>query len=507
MKRWVWVMGWMACLSWAQGQTQLEWIDGVFSQSQGLSCVYNTPQVMVMANAGYQGTRDTSFPRTGDISYVHGVAGLVGTPCAADVVGFELLAPDGSEPAVSAAQPVRCFLINIETNERTEMTYSTEEGYACLQTPETGQYGLFYGYGTIATGYIYEVQVPLRFNKELNGIFGPLDDQLLFAVSSVYGFLAPKAGVIVPYQARVEYPANPIENLSATGARVKGTVGHFRKAAQVFVDYGPSTAYGTSVGPVNLAASSSTAEISAELTALTPATRYHWRLRATVEGISYSGSDQTFTTLAGTSPPPAPPPPNPPPGPPPPPSGTAVSRLALPNQGIKPGDFEVPALRFKLETNQPSTLSQLGLEAVGSGHDAQDIAQVALYRDDNSNGQIDSGEPMLASGVFTDDNGLLNLVPTTAQSLSGSTSFLIVVDFAQGFALTSVLLTVLIGSLAATRSRPIVWLLVLLLVACSQTPNKRTYQLELNTLSLKNTSGQTVSATGLPIKGAELSNP
>jgi hypothetical protein len=417
---------WMLLGARGLAQGQLDWIDGTLSSSYGPSCVYNTWGPMVSAYAGYLGASDASFPRVGDVTYVHGVAGLVGLPCAADVVGFELLAPDGAVPAVSADKPVRCFLINFETGQRTEMTRSSEKGYACLQTPETGQYGPFYGYGTIATGYAYEVQIPLQFNKELKGIAGPLEDQLLFAVSSVYGFLAPKAGVIVPPRATPPPPPNP-------------------------------------------------------------------------------PSPPTPPTPPTPPSPPTPPAPPTPPGPPPPPSTSpVVSPLNLPNQSIKPGDVDVPALGFKLDpAGRSVSLTGLDLEAIGSGNHALDIAQIHLYRDDNSNGQIDSGEPALASDIFSDGSTQLslNLSPTV---LDSPTSFLLVVDFAQGFALSSVLISLVIGSLVAARTRPALGLLILILLACSQAPSQRTYQLELVNLSLKDASGQNLSVNGLPVVGAEM---
>jgi hypothetical protein len=87
--------------------------------------------------------------------------------------------------------------------------------------------------------------------------------------------------------------------VGTSGATVGGTVDPNGAAANVFFEYGPTTAYGSAT-PVQAAGSGTAAvSVQAVLTGLSPATTYHWRLVATSTSFGrVVGADGTFTTAA-----------------------------------------------------------------------------------------------------------------------------------------------------------------------------------------------------------------
>lgn len=92
--------------------------------------------------------------------------------------------------------------------------------------------------------------------------------------------------------------------LSATGATLNGTVNPNGGATTYHFEYGPTTAYGTSVPVPDGSAGSGTSAVaeSATISGLTASTTYHFRLVATNSVGATNGADATFTTSAtGTS--------------------------------------------------------------------------------------------------------------------------------------------------------------------------------------------------------------
>lgn len=86
-------------------------------------------------------------------------------------------------------------------------------------------------------------------------------------------------------------------NIGAEGAIVVGAVNAGTSDRSVSVEYGPTTAYGsTALGP-SLVAEMGQAPVEVELTGLRPATTYHFRLVATGPGAEVvHGDDATLTT-------------------------------------------------------------------------------------------------------------------------------------------------------------------------------------------------------------------
>ena len=112
-------------------------------------------------------------------------------------------------------------------------------------------------------------------------------------------------------------------------------------------------------------------------------------------------------------------------------------------------------------------IDKITVQASGTGNDALDITSVKLYLDVNDNGLVDTGDTLLASGVFVGDNGTLDLTLTSALTVTAGSpqkSLLITYNFnttlasALPFAGFSLLF---LGMVAGKRSRR--WVLALAL--------------------------------------------
>jgi len=89
----------------------------------------------------------------------------------------------------------------------------------------------------------------------------------------------------------------------------------------------------------------------------------------------------------------------------------------------------------------------------GSGDDALDVDLVRLVHDANRNGVADSGEPTLAQGTFTADNGTLTLSGVDLEVSAGQTADLLLVY------------DVTVESVSSAAGWPVWWYLPLLLPA------------------------------------------
>jgi hypothetical protein len=170
-------------------------------------------------------------------------------------------------------------------------------------------------------------------------------------------------------------------------------------------------------------------------------------------------------------------------------------------------------------TGATGALEAVTLQASGTGHDALDISSVKLHLDANGNGAVDAGEMQLAQGTFSSNNGTatLNLSSPRALSASSSTRLLVTLNFNASLAglpisaaLGSAGLALLLGW--RSRRRFVAFALagvLLTLTACPTveppTPQTRTYQVTLTSVSLRDASSTAIPASGLPIIGTELS--
>ena len=90
----------------------------------------------------------------------------------------------------------------------------------------------------------------------------------------------------------------PAESVSASAAKLTGTVNPNAQATSYRFDYGTSTSYGASTSSQSAGAGSSNRSVAATLHALKPGRTYHYRLLATSPAGTSSGGDRTFKTQA-----------------------------------------------------------------------------------------------------------------------------------------------------------------------------------------------------------------
>jgi len=121
------------------------------------------------------------------------------------------------------------------------------------------------------------------------------------------------------------------------------------------------------------------------------------------------------------------------PPPPPPPVGlTAAVGPASPADATVPkGSAAVAMLQAVLTpANGTARLRAITLQASGSGRDDLDLNDIRVVNDLNRNGAVDPGEPLLARGQATADNGSLRLALAAPLEFSESVAILVVADVA-----------------------------------------------------------------------------
>jgi len=106
-------------------------------------------------------------------------------------------------------------------------------------------------------------------------------------------------GVIFELRSATPIAATGLANsISTNSATLNGTVNPVGSATTYYFEYGPTASYGMRTESVGAGSGTSDIAVTAAVTDLTPATTYHFRVRASnSSGTSY-GNDQTFTTLS-----------------------------------------------------------------------------------------------------------------------------------------------------------------------------------------------------------------
>ena len=120
------------------------------------------------------------------------------------------------------------------------------------------------------------------------------------------------------------------------------------------------------------------------------------------------------------------------PPPPPPVALTAAVGPASPaNATVPKGSAAVAMLQAVLTpANGTARLRAITLQASGSGRDDLDLTDIRVINDLNRNGAVDPGEPLLARGQATADNGSLRLALAAPLEFSESVAILVVADVA-----------------------------------------------------------------------------
>ena len=90
----------------------------------------------------------------------------------------------------------------------------------------------------------------------------------------------------------------PVTSVAATTATVSGSVNPNGTATSWYVEYGPSTSYGSKTSAASAGSGTSSMPVSGSLSGLKPGTSYHYRIVATSSGGIAHGSDGLLTTAA-----------------------------------------------------------------------------------------------------------------------------------------------------------------------------------------------------------------
>ena len=93
-----------------------------------------------------------------------------------------------------------------------------------------------------------------------------------------------------------------VDGITGDGAHVTGTVNANGTASTWWLEYGPTTAYGSKTAPVAVGATTTDVDVAVTLTGLSSGTLYHVRFVIS-NGIGTTpGDDVTFTTLGSPGP-------------------------------------------------------------------------------------------------------------------------------------------------------------------------------------------------------------
>jgi Fibronectin type III domain len=279
-----------------------DYFDGTFASTKGL-CLDGNEQTVTNAWAGFYADVNEPYPKTGDLGYVRAVAANVNGCFLNDVNGFEFFLPDGASLAISQANPVYCFATRFDGTGYTPIP-SGGNG-ACMQTPEAGQNGgLFFGYAQVPPGWMFQIQVPVIYNKQLLGIGGPNSHRLTIAASSAYtpAYVFPYQAVTVFYQARFQNLAS--SGITASTANLSLDLTSYFKAGSLYIDYSTTNPPPTGAGgqaPASIPDTSLGFNITSPLSGLTPSTPYYWRARFVTASGTFTSTVGTFTTSGAAS--------------------------------------------------------------------------------------------------------------------------------------------------------------------------------------------------------------
>ncbi len=285
---------------WAQyAQAQNRWLSGNFGFIPGVACVVFIPETAVTAYAAYWGGTTPLFPQTGDVTYVQGVAAVVGNPCSgADALGFEFFFPEGTELAISSQNPVRCILRRLRDGYSENVPLPGNTG-ACSQTPANGPNGGWqFGFAVVPSGWSFEINVPVKFNRVLNGLAEPPQRRLRVLTSSANGTVVTEQFVVVGYKPVVNYPAPSATFQGGTNYRLTTFIYNFFQSGVASIDVGsaPGNYNVGNFAPANVSNTVNGVTVTTDLTlnAAFNGTLY-WRARFQTALGTFFGPEQQFT--------------------------------------------------------------------------------------------------------------------------------------------------------------------------------------------------------------------
>src|SRR4051812_44058933 len=114
--------------------------------------------------------------------------------------------------------------------------------------------------------------------------------------------VAAAPGKPAPTPAKPTVATQSVQNLTSTGVTLRGTVNPRGLATTFQFQYGKTTSYGASTGPVAAGSGNANVPVTANVTGLTPNTIYHYRLVATNQvGTSVTADRSVRTAVQPTT--------------------------------------------------------------------------------------------------------------------------------------------------------------------------------------------------------------
>ncbi len=184
------------------------------------------------------------------------------------------------------------------------------------------------------------------------------------------------------------------------------------------------------------------------------------------------------------------------------------------NQTVAKGSSNVPMLEFELNPVTTETVSQVKVQAQGSGNEQVDVTAVNLWLDKNANGLKDAGDSLVSTGTFAANNGTVVLVVDPGLEISAPTTLLVTYSFsltiAQRLGATSLLLLGLCFVPVARRRKRLALGVVVLILGIGITScggssptgpgggSDHTYQAKLTGLTVSGTD-VTAALTGATV--------
>jgi uncharacterized membrane protein YgcG len=283
------------------------WSDGVHKTQGFINCLSDPPSTgWVESYVGFygrtnaQGIPDGSYPKTGDLYYVHLVTATVGNVCAGGSgVTTRLALPAGTVPYIDNSNPdtrVSCWYTG--SNGQTSNATNDPNMY-CPTNPQQFSDGWWDLKGRVQPNYtISEIIIPVVSFRKLTTANDKVTGYVYENVATgttVY----PDALLWVPHLARLQYPNPAATSVTSSTARTNATVYNYYEPGQLYFDIGTSTSYGTSSSAIAIPNADYGYNVYMDWSGLAPSTTYHFRARFVTTSGTYLGQDQTFTTPAG----------------------------------------------------------------------------------------------------------------------------------------------------------------------------------------------------------------
>jgi len=280
------------------------------------NCITGAPEALSTSAVGWFG--DPMVPPGLNTVYYTRIRWFVtGKPCIGGArVAPEIFLPDGSTLAISTTHPVKCFARNLQTGASTQETQGCPQAAAAGVRGGLGFYPVGQGLATwpTATGFGWEIHVPILSTAPLNGIVNSTDptvacrDCLTAAVWSIDGitspFSFPRVGVrtaSVTNLPTITYPVPSTTNITQMSATATASLSRAGTVGSVFIEESltppsSSTCIQSSNAVPVTAQDPATMTFPLTFSQLTPGTDYYWRMCYVTGGRTHWGVNQVFRT-------------------------------------------------------------------------------------------------------------------------------------------------------------------------------------------------------------------